>query len=70
MNNGSRMRRPIYEEKMGRICEGCGKKEEESEEGLYEFTCRVCRETYVFCNTCSSIALKTQRCIDCLNDGK
>jgi hypothetical protein len=55
---------------MNEMCESCGKSEGESVNGLYGYTCRLCRETYVLCDTCLSVASKEQKCIECINDGK
>lgn len=64
----------LYEEKMNETldetCDSCGKEWYKSKNGLFNYTCPLCKETYTLCDTCSSVALKEQKCIECLNDGK
>lgn len=65
------MRPNHNEEKMEEdVCDSCGKEEKNSKGGLYQYTCRICRDTYILCDTCSTIVNKEQKCIECLNDGK
>ncbi len=55
---------------MNETCDSCGKPEWKLNGGFYEYKCNVCKETFILCDTCSSVAMKEQKCIECLNDGK
>jgi hypothetical protein len=50
-------------------CDSCCEHEQDSEQELFEYTCPVCKETLNLCGICSSVVIKTHKCIDCLNDG-